>query len=390
MGLFLTKTALFLSPFPWDFVPLSPTRSTLRMLYESALAQGDLRPDVAQSEAISVMENFAVEIEGVSDAAPGFFSRLGWTRTGNQLPHSGLYLYGDVGRGKSMLMDLFFAASKVEKKRRVHFHQFMLEIHQRLHEMQSVADVLPHVAKSIAAETQLLCFDEFHVSNIADAMILGRLFEALFDAGVIIVSTSNWRPDALYQNGLQRDRFLPFIELIKQKMVVHCLNGDVDHRYEKLRSLQNYFHPLGEDATRKLQGIFLQLTDEAQPETIILPVQGRTLKIVHAAKGVGFFNFEELCTEALGAADYLEIAKCLHTVILDNVPKLTADRRNETLRFITLIDALYEAKVKFFMAAEERPERLGPGGEHNFAFQRTLSRLMEMQSEEYRQMRHVG
>jgi len=287
-------------------------------------------------------------------------------------------------------MDMFFASVNVQKKRRVHFHQFMLEIHQRLHAAQTLDDVLPHVARDIAAEAWLLCFDEFHVSNIADAMILGRLFEALFNAGVIIVATSNWPPDELYKNGLQRERFFPFIDLIKQKMIVYELGGDVDHRYERMRGLQTYFTPLGDEATRKLQGIFLQLTDEAEPETILLPVQGRTLKIVHAAKGVGFFNFEELCTEALGPADYLAIAKCLHTVLVDEVPKFTAERRNETLRFMTLIDALYEAKVKFFMAASAAPDKLAPTGEHKFAFQRTVSRLMEMQGEEYRQQRHAG
>jgi len=268
----------------------------------------------------------------------------------------------------------------------------MLEIHERLHRLQSeqLDDILPRLGRDIAKETELLCFDEFHVSNIADAMILGRLFMALFDAGVVIVLTSNWAPDLLYRNGLQRDRFLPFIEMIKQKMIVHRLEGATDHRYEQLRNLKTYVSPLGDQATRWLQGTFLQLTHEAEPETIILPVQGRTLKIVHAAKGVGFFNYEELCVAALGAADYLAISECLHTLLLDGVPQFTNDRRDEALRFVTLIDALYEAKVKFFMASAVPPEKLAPSGEHSFAFQRTVSRLMEMSGEDYRREAHLS
>jgi len=358
-------------------------------MYEARLADGDLRPDVAQTEAVSILENFAAQLDKHA-SAQGFLARL--VHSGSAPMPSGVYLYGDVGRGKSMLMDMFFATANVAKKRRVHFHQFMLEIHQRLHVLQTenVDDVIPSLARNIAKETQLLCFDEFHVSNIADAMILGRLFAGLFENGVIVVATSNWPPDELYKNGLQRERFYPFIDLIKQKLIVHRLGGTVDHRYEQLRGLQTYFSPLSEENTRRLQGVFLQMTDDAKPETFELPVQGRTLKIVHAAKGVGFFNFDELCTEALGAADYLAIAGCLHTVILDGVPQLKPEQRNQTLRFMTLIDTLYEAKVKLFMAAEVPVAKLAPAGEHSFAFQRTISRLTEMQGEEYRQKQHMG
>ena len=296
-----------------------------------------------------------------------------------------------------MLMDMFFAAAPIAKKRRVHFHAFMLEIHARLHRLQQnhVDEILPDLARDLAKETRLLCFDEFHVSNIADAMILGRLFSALFDAGVVIMCTSNWPPDELYKNGLQRERFLPFIALIKQRMVVHHLKGQLDHRYEQMRGVPTCFVPLGEDATRQLQGIFMQLTGDAAPEPITLPVQGRTLRIVHAAKGVGFFNFDELCGQTLhgqplGAGDFLAIAECLQTVLIDGVPRFQAEKRDETLRFMTLIDALYEAKTKLFMAAAVPPEKLGPPGEHGFAFQRTISRIVEMSSDEYRQKTHLG
>jgi cell division protein ZapE len=279
----------------------------------------------------------------------------------------------------------------VARKRRVHFHQFMLEIHERLHRLESehLPDLLPRVAREIAAETWLLCFDEFHVSNIADAMILGRLFEALFKAGVVVVATSNWPPDQLYKNGLQRERFLPFIDLIQQHMRVYYLDGAVDHRFEQTQKLPGCFYPLSRENTQKLQNIFFQLTDNAEPKTIELPVQGRILRIIHAAKGVGFFNFDELCVTALGPADYLALAENFHTVLIDGVPPMRAEARNETIRFINLIDALYEANTQLYLTAAASPEQLAPPGELNFPFQRTLSRLMEMQGEEYRKKAHL-
>jgi cell division protein ZapE len=371
--------------------------------YQASLKDGGLRPDRAQAQAVCIIQDFMTQIEGYNPSPRNLWSLLGLTTLARKkLPFSGLYLYGDVGRGKSMLMDMFFDAVPITKKRRVHFHHFMLEVHDRLHRLQNgvAPDVIPALAQSIASETWLLCFDEFHVSNIADAMILGRLFEALFAAGVLVVCTSNWPPDELYKNGLQRERFLPFIDLIKQKMLVHCLDGKTDHRYEQLRGLPGYFSPLGEATTRQLQDLFLQLTDKTKPKPITLPVQGRTLKITRAAKGVGFFNFNELCVfesggmapgaDVLGAADYLAIAECLHTVILDRVPQFSDERRNETLRFMTLIDALYEAKVKFFMGAEMPLEKLLPDSMLSFAFERTASRIIEMQSEPYRQKQHLG
>ena len=373
-------------------IPPSHTvgHASLRQLYEDHLAAGHLRADPAQMVALDRLQAFADQLHGYRPPSSGLWARLK-TRPKPGFA-AGFYLYGEVGRGKSMVMDLLFESVRVARKRRVHFHQFMLEIHARLHKLQHerADDVLPRLARDIAEETWLLCFDEFHVGNIADAMILGRLFTALFAAGVKIFTTSNWRPDDLYKNGLQRDRFLPFIDLLKQRMIVHEMAGVTDHRYEQIRNLDTYFHPLGLETTRKLQGLFLQLTDDARPEPITLPVQGRDLRITHAAKGVGFFNFDELCGTALGAADYLAIAECLHTVILDGVPILSAERRNETARLTNLIDALYEAKIKLFMGADAPPEQLAPTGELAFTFQRTVSRLMEMQGEEYRLKPHLG
>ena len=363
--------------------------TSLSTAYQARLSAGDLRPDPAQEAALLVLQDFAASLVGHKPRGTGLLGRL---FTPPAPTPRGLYLYGDVGRGKSMLMDLFFDAVKSSKKRRVHFHQFMLEIHERLHRHRKEGDanILPRVAREIAAETWLLCFDEFHVGNIADAMILGRLFESLFAAGVVVVATSNWHPDSLYKNGLQRERFLPFIDLIKARMEVYCLNGSVDHRFEQTQKLPGCFSPLGAAATAELQRLFLHLTDHAEAKVMVLPVQGRSLRLKRTAKGVGFFHFEELCETPLGSADYLEIAKCLHTVLIDGIPRLSAEKRNETMRFINLIDALYEAKTQLYIAAEASPEKLAPSGELNFPFQRTLSRLMEMQGEEYRQKPHLG
>ena len=365
--------------------------SPLQAAYQARLDDGDLQPDPAQRQALLMLQDFSNRLSNYRPASQGLLDRIGKLKR-KPAALAGFYLYGDVGRGKSMLMDLFFSTANVAKKRRVHFHQFMLEIHERLHRLHDERNdnVLPSLAREIARATRLLCFDEFHVNNVADAMILGRLFSSLFSEGVIIVATSNWSPDELYKNGLQRERFLPFIDLIKQRMTVHRLTGDVDHRYQQIQGVPTYFHPLNEHTTRELQGIFLRLTDDATPEHLLLPVQGRVLRIVHAAKGVGFFNFDELCVAAMGAADYLAIAECLDTIILDGVPKLTADQRNETTRFMTLIDALYEAKVELFMGSAVDIEQLAPSGELAFAFQRTQSRLMEMQGEDYRAKPHLS
>jgi cell division protein ZapE len=364
--------------------------SDLTKAYQSRIDAGDLHEDAAQQAALGVLDRLASVLDGYRpQVRHGFWAGL----LSDTLPvPRGLYIYGSVGRGKSMLMDLFFTEARVAKKRRVHFHQFMLEIQARLHahESEEAPDILPRVAREIANGAWLLCFDEFHVGNIADAMILGRLFQALFDAGVVVVATSNWPPDQLYKNGLQRERFLPFIDLIENKMDIYHLDGAVDHRLEQTREVPHYFYPLSQENTHKLQGIFFRLTGDAEPEEMALPVQGRVLKITHAAKGVGFFNFDELCVAALGAADYLEIAHCLHTVLIDEVPVMKAEKRDQTMRFINLIDALYEARAKLYLTAAAPLEKLAPAGELSFPFQRTLSRLMEMQGEEYKKKPHLA
>ncbi len=298
----------------------------------------------------------------------------------------GLYIHGGVGRGKSMLMDLFFEAVEVPKKRRVHFHAFMLEIHQRLHQLRQSggkSEPLETLARTLAGETRLLCFDEFHVVNIADAMILGRLFEGLFDAGVVVVATSNWPPDRLYEDGLNRQRFLPFIALLKERMEVLELQGPVDYRLERLRELPVYHYPLGPVATRALDGIFKALADGAEAAPGELEVGSRKLRVPAAAGGVARFTFQDLCAQPLGPADYLALGCRFHSIVLDDVPLLTPDRRNEARRFMTLIDALYEGRVMLFLAAAEPAADLYPEGDGAFEFQRTVSRLMEMQSADW-------
>ncbi len=297
----------------------------------------------------------------------------------------GLYIFGAVGRGKSMLMDLFFASAPVEKKRRVHFLAFMLEIHDALHARRQDpgGEPIPELAAKIAGQTRLLCFDEFQVTNIADAMLLGRLFTALFDEGLTIVATSNTAPDDLYKGGLQRERFLPFIALLKEKLDILQLDGALDFRRQRIRDLALYHTPLGESATRSLEDAFARLTDNAMPQPASLIVQGRTLNLAKTAGGVALLTFEELCRKPLGSADYLAIAEHLPTVLLDGVPVMNRDDYNAARRFLTLIDAFYDRHVHLIVAADDIPDRLFAAGFGAEDFRRAASRLMEMQTLDY-------
>jgi cell division protein ZapE len=286
-----------------------------------------------------------------------------------------------------MLMDLLFEEVEVEPKRRVHFHAFMLEVHGRLEARRRQAgsgrDPLRPLAAALAAEAALLCFDEFHVQNIADAMILGRLFERLFAEQVVVVATSNFAPDQLYEGGLNRQRFLPFVEILKARLDVVALAGGHDYRLERLRDVPVYHHPLGPATVARLEQIFAALTDGATGEAEEVPVGSRCLRVPRAARGVAWFDFADLCEQPLGAADYLALAERYHTVMLAGVPQLTADRRNEARRLITLVDALYDCRVNLVVGAEAAPDALYQAGEGAFEFRRTVSRLIEMQSLRY-------
>jgi cell division protein ZapE len=306
-------------------------------------------------------------------------------------PVRGVYLWGGVGRGKSMLMDLFFGCVNVKPKRRVHFHEFMLEVHERLRIERSKEEGAPiaPVARAIAAEAKLLAFDEMVINNTADAAIMSRLFAAILDAGTTLVTTSNRPPQDLYKEGINRSLFVPFIDLIGERLDVMPLDGPVDYRLERLGGGPTWFAPFGDEATKAASAAFFRLTDyppedRAHVPAIELPVQGaRSLHVPKALKGVAVFSFKRLCSDARGAADYLAIARAFHTVILVGIPVMGPDMRNEAARFKVLIDTLYEHKVKLIAVAAAKPEALYPAGDGAFEFERTVSRLTEMQSADY-------
>ncbi|GEM71443.1 cell division protein ZapE [Sphingomonas aquatilis] len=351
--------------------------------YGALIAAGELRPDAEQRAAAIRLDTLATELEAPKKA--GLFARL--TGRGGTVPR-GVYMFGDVGRGKSMLMDLFFANVAVDRKRRVHFSEFMLEVHGRIaiERRKESGDPIAPVAAALAEETRLLAFDEMMVTNSPDAMILSRLFTALIEAGVTMVTTSNRAPGDLYKNGLNREHFLPFIALIEGRLDVVTLNGPIDYRRDRLGQQNTWLVPNGPEATANLSAAFFRLTDHEVTEPIPsedLAVQGRTLHVPKTLKGVAVFSFKKLCGEARGAADYLAIARRYHTVILVGIPQLGPENRNEAARFVQLIDALYEHKVKLLAAADAEPDALYPEGDGRFEFQRTVSRLEEMRSETY-------
>ncbi len=367
--------------------------------YRAMVASGELAPDNAQALAAERLQNLWVKLRGY-DPPPwrperGLISRL-WRRrpveeAGGQA--CGLYLVGDVGRGKSMLMDLFYARADVRRRRRIHFHAFMQEAHRRIHAWKQANpqadDPIPPLADAIAAEAALLCFDEFQVNDIADAMILGRLFGALFERGVVVVATSNTAPDDLFRGKPGRDAFLPFIALLKQNLDVLALEGERDFRRARLTLRPTWQVPADGRAERALDAAFAALTAGASVHPTSLLVMGRRLSIPMAAQGVARFEFAELCGAALGAGDYLALATHFHALVLDGVPRLSPDNFDEARRFIVLVDTLYEHRVKLIASAEAQPDQLYQRGEGAQAFARTASRLYEMQSAEYLALPHL-
>lgn len=356
--------------------------------YEDMLAAGELRADPDQRATIVRLDALAHALE----ERPAKGSVLWRMLRKAPPPVRGLYMWGGVGRGKSMMMDLFFDCVRVDSKRRVHFHEFMLEVHDRLRveRAKEKGDPIPPVVEAIAAEAKLLAFDEMVVNNMADAAILSRLFTGLIvDAGVTVVTTSNRPPSDLYKDGLNRQLFLPFIDLIQDRLDILPLNGPTDYRLERLGGFPVWYAPIGPGSTKAVSDAFFRLTDYPPEDKAHVPTAdiavhgGRTLHVPKSLKGVAVFSFKRLCAEARGAADYLAIARNYHTVIIVGIPLMTPENRNEAARFKVLIDALYEHKVKLLATAAAEPDSLYPDGDGAFEFERTVSRLMEMQSEDY-------
>ncbi len=355
--------------------------------YDALVAAGELRRDNEQSAAAVRLDRLQKELE-----TPAPKGSIIWRLSGKKPEvRRGVYLWGGVGRGKSMLMDLFHDCLSGVPKRRAHFHEFMLEVHQRLRveREKEKGDPIPPVAAAIAGEVKVLCFDEMVVNNSADAMIMSRLFTQLIESGVVIVTTSNRAPTDLYKDGLNREHFLPFIALIENRLDVLPLNGPTDYRLDRLAGVDMWHTPNGDAATASTREAFFRLTDYPPDDSANVPAAdldlggGRTLRVPKSLKGVSVFSFKRLCAEARGASDYLSVARHYHTVIVVGIPKLGPENRNEAARFVTLIDALYEHKVKLIASADAEPAGLYVVGDGRFEFDRTVSRLMEMQSQDY-------
>jgi len=363
---------------------------SLRAAYRERLQRGDLRPDADQEAAIEALARLESDLNEAGEGSGfSFFRKPKAAR--------GVYLWGPVGRGKSMVMDLFFETAPVAKKRRAHFYAFMAEVHGLIDDWRKGDaaarrkqfgqhkgdDPIPPVASLVAAQARLLCFDELQVSDIADAMILGRLFEALFAEGVTLVCTSNRPPQDLYKDGLNRQLFTPFIDLLQQKLQVVAVKGPMDFRLDRLRGARTYLTPIKDETLRAFDALWIDMLEGAPEAPASLEVLGRKLVFKRACGGFLRAGFDELCAAALGPQDYLAVAQRFHTLFLESLPRLTVDKRNEARRLVMLIDELYEASAKLIVLAAAEPDDLYPAGDGAFEFERTASRLQEMRSQGY-------
>lgn len=362
-----------------------------RPRYNSLVKSGALDADPAQEEAVDRLQALHGELKQYGDGR-GLFG-------GRKKSPKGLYIWGGVGRGKTLLMDLFFNNTPYALKRRAHFHEFMADVHERIAAWRSASDKekrshkaysrkapddpMPPVAYDIARDARLLCFDEFQVTDITDAMILGRLFSSLFELGVIVVATSNRPPDELYKDGLNRQLFLPFIDLLKTRLDVLELQSEKDYRLAKLEDAPVYYQPLGPAADAAMDAAWERMICGAEAHKAKLHVKGRALSVPRAARGAARFSFDDLCAQPLGPNDYIAIARHYGAVFIDRIPIMGPDMRNEAKRFVTLIDAIYDRRVKLVCSADAEPHALYPSGDGSFEFERTASRLMEMRSADY-------
>jgi cell division protein ZapE len=361
--------------------------SALQAAYDERVARGEIRPDPAQAAGLAALVRLEADLARAGSAR-GLF------RKKNAVSQQGVYLWGPVGRGKSMLMDLFFETAPANGIRRTHFHVFMGEIHRLIDAWRKGDaaarkarfgqvkgdDPIPPVADAVAKSATLLCFDELQVTDIADAMILGRLFEALFARGVTLVATSNRVPDDLYKDGINRQLFLPFIDMLKQRLDIVAVAGPHDYRLDRLRAAGTWFSPIDPDNERSFDALWREMLGGYDEMGAELEVLGRKITLPHAAGGMLRASFASLCSVALGPNDYLAMAEAFHTLFLENVPRLTPNRREEARRFVTLIDTLYDARTRLIVLAEAEPVRLYPAGDGAFEFERTASRLQEMRS----------
>jgi cell division protein ZapE len=354
---------------------------TLIETYRALVASKVIEADPAQAIAAARLDRLARELEAWQPRRGRLRRLIG----GAEKAPQGRYIFGPVGRGKTMLMDLFYEAVRFGPKRRVHFHEFMAEVHERIGVARKTVpgDPIPEVARALAAEAQLLCFDELHVTDIADAMILGRLFRGLFEAEVVVVATSNVPPSELYKNGLNRALFLPFIELIGKHMELEELLAAKDFRLDKLVGKPLYFTPADAQARAQMNRLWSELTGNHPGSPVDLDVKGRKVRVPQASMGVARFGFAELCEQPLGANDYVHIAHAFHTVMIDAIPVLQPAQREVARRFVNLIDALYDNRVCLVASADNEPQALYPAGDVYFLFERTASRLIEMRSESY-------
>ncbi|MSO72502.1 MAG: cell division protein ZapE [Rhodospirillaceae bacterium] len=365
--------------------------------YRELVEVGGLKADPNQELTAEKLSSLAHALKGYvpKSGKRGWMNRFGLNARETTPPPQGLYLYGGVGRGKSMLMNLFYDTAPVIAKERVHFHAFMRDIHAEIHRRRQMpmyedeGDPIPGMAEGIADNTTLLCLDELEVRDIADAMIVGRLFQKLFERGVVIVSTSNRPPDELYKHGLQRERFLPFIALIKERLDVLALESAQDYRLDRLAGETVYHAPLGRAADAALDAAWARLTDDAPLISDFVQMPGRRIAVPAAAHEVARFTFSDLCDQPLGPSDYLAVAAQFSTVILKDIPQMTEEKKDSARRFVTLIDALYEHRTALVCSAAVPPDQLYSGREGGFEFARTASRLIEMQAADYIKQRHL-